>query len=367
MSFIKGMFATRTAVGGIDVGTSSIKIVQLNKVSAGCELIKAALSPTPSMAIKDGAIIDSQPIVDAIKKTMEDNKIAFARVFSSVSGQAVVMRPINMAQMSEKELQNAIKFEAERYLPYSVTDAIIRGTILRKTLEGDEKNMEVLLVAAPSDLVKKQTETLKATGLQVAAIDLEPFALLRSLQNAVDAETYSKTIAMINLGANTSSINIYKGGVLRHNRTISVAGNSFTKAIGQSLNLSFDEAEKIKKEKGAIRLEKDAAPVTPTTMRIFSVITSVLSELTTEIQRSFDYYRSRYRGESVDIILLSGGTSKFKNIDGFLGAELGITCQIMDPLKNISIKSSEGFDPAQIQDMSPSLSVAIGLALREFI
>lgn len=368
MSFLKGIFATKAFVGGVDIGSSTIKMVQLNKTPTGCELLKVAIGNTPSMAIKDGVIIDSQLIVDAIKQLMENNKVSITKVFSAVSGQSVVMRPINMAQMSEKELQNAIKFEAERYLPYSVSEAIIRGTILRKNVEGGDKNvMEVLLVAAPVDLVKKATDTLKMIGLQIAAVDLEPFALLRSLQNSVDVDSFNKTIALINLGAVTSSINIFKAGVLRHNRTISIAGNNFTKAIGQALNLSFDEAEKIKKEKGAIRLESDAAPVAPTTMRIFNVIATVLSELATEIQRSFDYYRSRYRGESVDLIMLSGGTAKFKNIDGFISKELGIPCEVVNPLKNISIKEGNGISSEEVQKMAPDLMVALGLALRDFI
>jgi type IV pilus assembly protein PilM len=145
-----------------------------------------------------------------------------------------------------------------------------------------------------------------------------------------------------------------------------VAGNSFTKAIGQSLNLSFEEAEKIKKEKGVIRVEKDATPVAPTTMRIYNVIIPVLTELITEIQRSFDYYRSRYRGESVDLIILSGGTARFKNIDAYIANELGIQCQIADPFKNISLSGVGGMTPEEIREQAPSLMVVMGLALREY-
>ena len=367
MNLFKGLFGSKAGIGGIDIGTAFIKIVEIAKTSSGYDLNKVAVCPTPPLVIKDGSIVDSGQIADAIRQLLENNKINVEKVYSAVSGQMVVMRPITMAQMTEKDLQNAIKYEAERYLPYSISEATIRGKILRKSIEGDEKNMEVLLVSAPNELVNKATDTLKKLGLQVGAIDLEPFAILRALYNCVDQDTFQKTIALINLGASTSSINIFKGGTLRHNRTINVAGNNFTKAIAQSLNLSNDEAEKIKKEKGVIRLEKDSTPVATTTMRIFNVIVPVLQELIIEIQRSFDYYRSRYSGESVDLILLSGGTSSFKNIEGFIAGEMGINCEIANPLKNITIKENEFMSKDEIIGIAPGLVVSLGLAFSEYL
>ena len=272
-----------------------------------------------------------------------------------------------MTQMNERELQNAIKFEAERYLPYSVSEAHIKGTILRRSIEGDERQMEVLLVAAPNEMVKNTEEVVKIAGMASLAIDLEPFALERAAKIAVSGDVSKQTVALINLGASSSSINIFKEGILRHNRTITTAGNTFTKSIGQSLNLSFEEAEKIKKEKGVIRVEKDATPVAPTTMRIFNVIIPVLNELVTEIHRSFDYYRSRYKGESVDMVVLSGGTAKFKNIDSFIQNELGIPCEIANPLRSIDVSEVPGYTEEELREIAPSLMVVVGLAVRQLL
>jgi len=367
MSFIKQLFGGKQVIGGLDLGSSTIKLAQLNKTQTGYQLAKLAIAPTPPMTIKDGIIVDARVLGDAIRQLLVSNKMTVNRVVGAVSGQSVVIRPINMTQMSDRELQHAIKFEAERYLPYSVAEAQIKGITLRKSIEGDEKNMEVLLVAAPNEMVRNTHDVIKLAGIQPLAIDLEPFALVRALQSTLDPETLKQTIALINLGANISSINIFKDGILRHNRTITVAGNSFTKAIGQSLNLSFEEAEKIKKEKGVIRVEKDATPVAPTTMRIFNVIIPVLNELITEIQRSFDYYRSRYRGESVDLIVLSGGTAKFKNIATYVSGELGIQCQLANPFKTLNIANIPNFTPEELQDLAPVLMVVTGLALRQVL
>lgn len=367
MQFLKRLFAGKGVAGGIDLGTHSIKMAQITKTPSGLKLTHFAEGPTPALTIKDGQIIDAKALGDTVKSMLANNKMSMDRVVSAVSGQAVVIRPINMTQMSERELQNAIKFEAERYLPYSVADAQIKGTILRKSVEGDEKTMEVLLVAAPNEMVNNTQEVIKMAGVTPLAIDLEPFALVRAAQVILADMVSHQTIALINLGASSSSINIFKEGILRHNRTITTAGNSFTKSIGQSLNLSFEEAEKIKKEKGVIRVEKDATPVAPTTMRIFNVIIPVLSDLVTEIQRSFDFYRARYRGESVDLIILSGGTAKFKNIDAYIANELGVQTQVSNPFKNVDISDVAGYTQEELREIGPTLMVVIGLALRQIV
>ncbi len=352
--------------GAIDIGSSTIKICQVTKAKSGAvQLFRFATCPTPPMTIKDGSIVDSRVLGEAIKSALSADKIECKRLITAVSGQQVVIRPIAMTKMTEKELNQAIKFEAERYLPYSVADAQISGKIISDDAGDGKNNMEVLLIAVPNEIVNNAKEVIKMADVEPGAIDLEPLALYRALKAAVDPGHIDKTLALINLGASSSSINIFKGGVLRHNRTISIAGNSFTKAIGQSLNLSFEEAEKIKKEKGVIRVEKDSTPVPPTTMRIFNVIIPVLTELVTEIQRSFDYYRSRYKGESVDLVVLSGGTAKFKNIETYLFNELGVACEVANPFKVMSIQKVPGLTPEDIEELAPMAMVVIGLALRD--
>ncbi len=363
MDLFKQLFAKKGAIGGLDLGASSIKLMQLKpKRDKTYELSALLLGSTPAMTIKDGVIVDPRALGDSIKQVIISNKMNVQKVVSTVSGQSVVMRPINMAKMHDKELQQAVKFEAERYLPYSIDEAQIKGMVLRRDLEEDPKLMEVLLIAAPNEMVKNTQDVVRFAGLTPEAIDMEPFAIARALQYC-EPEHYKRTVAVINLGASSTSINIYKSGMLRTNRTVMVAGNNFTKIIGQSLNLSFEEAEKIKKDKGVIRVEKDATPVAPTTMRIFNVIIPVLTELITEIQRSFDYYRARYRGESIELVVLSGGTAKFRNIDDYMSNELGIQCKIANPFNRVDISNVPGYSPELLQELAPSLMVTMGICL----
>lgn len=367
---IQSLFKPKEELVGIDIGSNSIKLASVSRTSNGCALTRLYSCPTPPMTIKDGAIIDAHALGETIGALLRESGFSTSappRVVSAVAGQSVVIRPITIANMSERELQTAIKYEAEQYLPYSVTEAMVSGMMLNKGENKDKDNakqMDVLLVAAPNEMVKNTREVVQQAGATPDTVDLEPFALLRALELNCDANTLNKTIALINLGAASSSINIFKAQELRHNRTIGVAGNSFTKAIGQSLNLSFEEAEKIKKEKGQIRVENDATPVAPTTMRIFNVVIPVLNELVTEVQRSFDYYRSRYQNESVDLVVLTGGTARFKNLEVYMSNELGVECQIANPFRGMSMTSVKGNYPQDIEEMAPMAMVVIGLALR---
>jgi type IV pilus assembly protein PilM len=364
VSFLANLFGSRTSgVLGLDIGSTNIRIAQMAKSSGGLKVIKLALAPTPPLAMKDGMISDIPALAEAVKTLIRQNNLSNVKqVVSAVTGQTVVIRAITMPVMSDKDIKASIRYEAERYIPYSIADAQIDGVALRRPLPGDEKNMEVLLMAAPKDLVRNAEEVIRQAGFQVQAIDLEPFALLRLVRYVLPPDVLKQTLALINIGATSTSINIFKEGVLRNSRTIGIAGNAFTKAIALGMNLNIDDAERLKKEKGMIRIEKDTTPVAPTTMRIFHIILPVLTELVTEIQRSFDFYRSRYRGESVDAIYLSGGTANFKNLDRYLAGELGLHVELFNPFSKLKGGGIPGFKAQEIQDIAQSICVVLGLA-----
>lgn len=363
--FLRKMFGSSAPdTGAIDIGSNTIKMCQLTGTSANLNLYRFVTCPTPAAAIKDGAIMESSSLGEAIREMIAVNNLGIKKVITSVAGQQVVIRPIPMPKMPAKELSQAIQFEAERYLPYSVTEAQVSGSIISDD-SGDGKNMEVLLIAVPKEITEKTKLVISASGVETGAIDIEPLAIYRSLKFSLDPEQLGRTFALINLGAATTSISIFKSGTLRHCRTVSAAGNSFTKAIGQSLNLSFEEAEQIKKEKGVIKVDSDPNPLPPTAMRIFNVIDPVLNELVTEVQRSFDYYRSRYRGEGIEGVILSGGTARFKNLDAYLSAKLGVRCEVANPFRRVNVTRAQESMSEQLADLAPMAAVVMGLALYE--
>ncbi len=364
MDFFKKLFKKAPEQGAIDIGSSNIKFAVVEKVKAGPpKLLHFAVAPTPPMAIKDGSILDAQALGDTIGGLLRANDIQTSkfRLACAVAGQQVVIRPIPMTKMKAEEVRQAIRFEAERYLPYPVADATVQGTILSEDT-GDGRTMEVLLVAVPNEIVEAAREVVKLAEVEPAAINLEPLALQKSLQFCLDEQSLNGTVVLVNIGASFSSINIFSAQRLRHNRTISIAGNSFTKAIGQSLNVSFDEAEKIKKEKGVIKVEGDSEEVAPATQKIFNLVEPVLKELVTEVQRSIDYYRSRYKDGNIDLVVLSGGTASFKNIEAYLGKEFGVKCVMANPFASFNTGSLKGMTSSELADFAPASMVVLGLA-----
>jgi type IV pilus assembly protein PilM len=367
MDFFKQFFAKKCAVGGLDLGTKNLKLVQLNqKKDKTYELTSLLLGEPPEGTLKDGMVADPRALGDHIKQLILSFKLKVEKVFGVASGQFVVLRPIHMAKLKPDELNKALRFQAADYLPYSSEDAMIKGMILKPELEDDPQQMEVLLMAAPNEIVKNTQDVIRFSGLSPAAVDMEPFALLSVLGISVEPEVFSKTISLVHIGASYTSINIYDNGNLKQSRIVKIAGNRLTEVIANAFDISFEEAEKLKEEKGIIRVEKDATPVAPTTTKIFNTITPVLSQLVKEIRRSFDYYERQFNG-TIDNIVLSGGSAKFKNIDSYISNELGIKCSIINPFRNIDISKVQGYDEGTLEELAPSLTVALGLALRSFI
>ena len=367
MDVFRRLFVKPQEVCGIDIGSNTIKIASVLRDGKSVKLTRYASCPTPPATIKDGAIVDAQALGEAIRALLKDKGFPDeCEIVSAVSGQSVVIRPIRMVQMNDKELASSIKYQAEQYLPYAVSDAQVSGIRLRDSVPDEPNMMEVLLVAAPKEMITNTRELIQLAGASPKAVDLEPFALLRAAQESdPELAASDKTVALVNLGASSGSVNIFRAGLLRHSRTISVAGNSFTKAIGQALNLSFEEAERFKIEKCVVRIENDSTPVAPTTMRVFNIIVPVLKDLARDIQMSFDYYRSREKAESVDLVILSGGTARMKNIDVYLANELSIECQMADPFHNADANGVDGITAAELEERAPMAMVVAGLALRK--
>ncbi|MEW6281796.1 MAG: type IV pilus assembly protein PilM [Candidatus Eremiobacterota bacterium] len=359
MNFLGKLFGGGKPPGmaGLDVGSDSIKVAQVRVTSSGAALLAYGSAPTPTDAFRAGAISDPEALGQAVAELLADTDLPpGTRIVSAVTGQHVVVRPITMARLPDRELGKAIQFEAEKYLPYQVSDAQVTGIKLRDL---DQNKMETLLIAAPNEMINKAKGVIERAGCVPEAIDLEPLVLRRALKRCAP-DKLRQRVMLLNLGAALTSINVLREGVLCHNRTITIAGHSITQAIQQSLNVSLDEAERLKKEKGVV-LEEDIGG-SPAARKIASAVQPVLTRMITELKRSFDYYGSTYRGESIDEIVLSGGTARFRGLAGFLSQGLQIGCSVADPFEPLSLP--KGLDREDLRAEGPAAMTAIGLALR---
>lgn len=355
---------------GLDIGSNAIKMVLLKKSGKALHLLNYAIQPVSEEAVEDIDPDMRQSVVsESLKKLFKAAKVSPSKVVTAVSGDAVIVRYIKLPFMTEDELRNVISYEAEQHIPLSIDQVIIDFHILGEIEEDNQKKLEVLLVAAKDEFIDEHVALLKAAKLKPAAIDVDSFAMENAYLSA-NPEEAGETVALINIGAKITTINVIEDGVSHLTRDFSVAGNQFTKEIQREFNLSFAQAEELKQQQGQITIESDEITLTrmpdkdDRSARISEAVTPVLNKMLSEFRRSFDFYENSIKKRPITKVVLSGGGAKLKNIEKFLSDKLGLPCVVANPFENVTI-SNKNIDEDDLKDNAPMLAVSFGLALRK--
>ena len=241
------MFFSRSkGVIGLDVGSSAIKLVELKERKAGeFNLVRVGVEPLSPEAIVDGSIMDSSLVVDAIQKLSQETGAKGTNFATSVSGHSVIIKKIQVPAMPAAELEESIHWEAEQYIPFDINDVRLDYVVLSEGDIGDE-SMEVLLVAVKRDKVNDYVSVISQSGRTPAIVDLDAFAMQNAYEMNYDVDP-GKVVALVNIGAGVTNINILAHGSTVFWRDISFGGNQFTEALQREFNLSFDQAEAVKR------------------------------------------------------------------------------------------------------------------------
>ncbi|HEU4906940.1 MAG TPA: type IV pilus assembly protein PilM [Solirubrobacterales bacterium] len=347
-------FGKKKSLVGVDVGSSAIKAVELKPIGKGgmdFQLVNIGLEALPPEAIVDGAIMDSGAVIDAIQRLFSTQKIKTADVATSVSGNAVIVKKISLPQMSEEELAESIHWEAEQYIPFDIQDVGIDYEVIDDGAEGG--NMDVLLVAVKKDKISDYTSAISQAGRNPQVVDVDVFALQNCFEVNYGLDP-GRIIALLNIGASIMNINILRGGSSIFNRDIAVGGNQYTDAIQKDLNLSFDQAEALKR----------GAPVDGAGPESLDPILQTVSEnISLEIQKTFDFFKATSSEDRVDQIYVSGGTSKVYGLPDLLADRLETPVEILNPFNAVTYNPKD-FDPEFIEEIGPSAAIAVGLAVR---
>jgi len=339
-------------VSGINIGSHSIKIVSLSKTSSGFSLDRFLVEQIAEGFGKEGK--RKNALNEALTRAINKAGIGNTDVVTGVSGPAVVVRYIDVPQMSKGDLKSAVKFEAKSHLPFDLKDVILDFQILDQGKPEEGRKMKILLVAAQRNFIYQHIELLEKQGLRPLVIDVDSFALVNAFLRANQEEAQkSEAIALVNLGARLTNVSILNKGVLLFTRDIPMGGNNLTESIAKRVNLDLTRAERLKQE-----IEEPSSSS-------FEIIVPVLENLVNEIRRSFDYYESQTTAaERVSFkVFLSGGAAKLKGIDSFLNRVLDVPVSLWDPLRNINIPRGR-IDRDKLDANLPYLCVGVGLAFR---
>jgi type IV pilus assembly protein PilM len=338
-----------------------VKVVQLTKKGKDIVLQQLGMTnisddPLAKMDWDTRATLTAE----AMRRVMEDAKIKTRDVYTSVSGTSVVVRYIKLPYMSEQELRNTIRIEAEDYIPFNIEEVVIDFQILGQVKEEGEEKIKVLLVAAKNEVIQQHLEMLRMAKLNSLLINVDTFAIEDAWHLSGDGET--GVVALVEIGSTSTNINIIENGVSCFNRDAIIGGNDFTEAIQKAFSLSFKEADAMKREKGRILLAGEERPDEEVT-KISSALEGVAGKLLSELNRSFAYYYTQSHGGSIDKVVLSGGTARLPNLDRFLANGLGAQIVIANPFAKVMLDPSR-FNLSYIQGVASSFTVGVGLAYR---
>lgn len=349
------LFGKKRDLVGLDVGSSAVKLVELRvggKAGAEFQLLNIGLEPLPPEAIVDGAIMDSASVIDAIQRLFSSLKVKTVDVATSVSGNAVIVKKISLPQMSPEELAESIHWEAEQYIPFDIQDVSLDYQVVENG--GTGENMDVLLVAVKKDKISDHTSVITQAGKSPQVIDVDVFALQNCYEINYGVDP-SRVVALLNIGASIMNVNIIKGGVSIFNRDIAAGGNQYTDAIQKDLNLSFDQAEALKRGESVEGASQESIP---------PLLQAVSENIVLEVQKTFDFFRATSAEDRIEYVFLSGGTAKISGLRELLGERLDLAVEFLNPFNNVTYNPRD-FDPDYINEIAPSAAIAVGLAARK--
>jgi len=366
-------FGSSTSTVGLDIGTDHVRAVQLRPAGAGFALTGYGAVEMPMGAVVEGEIVDIDAVTSAIKEVWRRSGVRGKDVSIGVSNQKVIVRLIDLPFMEHAELAGAIQYQAQDYIPMAIEESILDFQIIGDYMTpSDEHMMEVLLVAAHRDMIGSAVAAVEGAGLKLSQIDVSSFATVRALmgsQAMSDLDESGFATGVIHVSSGITNIAVVERGIPRFNRISSLAGNQFTQAIANVLNLTFDEAEYLKIQVGLPEIEGGQTQFPPDVdPAVAPVVQESLerevNKFIAEVRRSLDYYLTQTsQVRTIQRILLTGSGAQLKSLAPYL--EKGLQAQVVygDPLARVQV-------PANLQQVvfadRMGSATAIGLAMGGF-
>ncbi len=376
-------FSPRVNAIGLEVGTSSLKVVEL-RGGTPPQLMALAMRPMPPGLLQDDQILDPAGLAAELETLFKDAGISRRSVVTAVSNRLAITRNIQMPKMPLKELQKAVPFEAERYIPFPLEEVAFDYYVLDNPSDvPDGGEIEIVIAAARLDLVTHMIEGLQQAGLEPTVLDIKPFALLRALKGSLQGERFNRTTifdknytdeseigVVLEIAASSSTVTLVRGERVVMNRNLGVAGDDFTTALQRAFGLDFDEAEEVKLAHGNALMpsaEEDALMNETrferfSAQRVHEALRPVLSDLTTEVRRSLEFFRVQSGDASISQLFLSGGGAKLRNLPEAISRTLGVRVAFGNPF--LTVLTGERYETSYLESIAPEFGVPLGLALR---
>ncbi len=347
------LFGKKKSVAGLDVGSSSIKMVELQGKLNSLNLVSLGFENLPDDTIVDGQIMELNVVSDVIQNICKNHNISANHVVTGVSGHSVIIKNIILPSMGADELEESIDWHAEEHIPYDLSDVNLDYQVTAE----DAEVTQVLIAACKRERIDNMKQAVQLAGKTPVVIDVDTFALQNCYEINYQPDD-SQVVTLLNIGASTMNVNIVQGTRSLFTRDITVGGSQFTDVLQRSLGLSFQQAEAVKRgvTEAAEGIEETA---------IEPLMDNVTDLVAMEIQKTFDFYRATTDDSDMVVqkILLSGGGSKLQGLAEDLSTKLELPVEVLDPFRNIKVDTRK-FDPDYLSEIMPEMAVAVGLAVR---
>lgn len=344
---------------GIDIGTASLKIVEI-KNEEGPELTNYVQLTNFSYLSRLREPIQSpiMPFLDSdvasmTRQALDAANIKTRRAAISIPLFSSFVTMLELPAMSSKELQNAVPYQAQQIVPVPLAEVILDWEVIdmgggqQDNPRGSQKKAYILLVAVPREIVDKSVRIAKLVGLELESLEVESFGLVRSFFYGRD----SQSVILIDIGSRATNLVIAERGQVRASRSVDISGSEMTLVLARSLGIEIGRAETLKRDYGI----SDTAPPD-----IKTLMTTVVDNVVNEIDKLLSVYKTQY-GRNVDAMVLAGGSALLPGLSQHLNRRFQLPVTLDNPFANI--KTPDGLSPA-LTEVGPSLSVAAGLALR---
>jgi len=290
------VFFGNKGIIGLDIGSASLKLAELKSTRSGYQLKNIGEAVLPPDSIVKKVIINREAVAGTLTNLVKDLGVKNKNVVISISGHSVIIKKVTLPSMSKNELAESIPWELEQYLPQSVEDVNFDYQVLPEV--SPEGNMDVLIVAAKKDITNDYVSLVRSVGLNPMIVDVDVFALENMYE--VNYQGLGGVVALVNMGASVTNINILKDVVSIFTRDITTGGNQFTEWIVKEQNISFEEAQQLKHSliHGEIPFELER------------ITNDYIDLITGEVKRTLDFFSTNFSQDRISKILLSGGSSK---------------------------------------------------------
>lgn len=341
---------------GLDISTGSIKVAEVVYGKQQPLLKNLDTIMLPEGLVHEGEVIDSEAMSGYLRDLWKNGKLSRRRIILGVSNQKVIVRPMEIPYMPEEELETAVKYQIQEFIPIPIEDAIVDYEVVDEYMTGEEERMQTILLAvAHREMIKKFMDAVGGAGLGLEAVELKSFAMARALVKKeyqfMEEETGPPgSVCLINVGAGICNICIVKENTPRFVRMLMRGGDFFTDFLTDHLNMSPAEAEDVKR---GISSNEEAN----------TFLQKEIQAFVNEIRRSLEYYISQTQERDLNRVILSGSGSKIINLPTELNRGLKLPIEIGHPLQNVSLGRFP-FTPEELTEMEASIAVCVGLALR---